>query len=251
MRTLIGSQAIRHWFPDFPRKPVDTDFAWDEGGIDIQREAWGKYEYYPIPPIAKLGQSTLDADGIYTLKFSHIFWDIQWEKTMWDIVWLQKKGCQLNIPLFKELYQHWCDVHGEPTRADLNMSVGDFFTNGIKDGHKHDTLHTFVAKVNCKPTYTYILKEPTGVDIDQFKFFNLPLNMQLDIIREECYVMAYERMGFMDYRDAYRKQLKAWIITHAPSMEMACIAVWNYDTLRKPLINYKKEIEYGLQRNNY
>lgn len=247
MRVLIGSRAIKHWFPDFPREPKDTDFAWDEGGISIVREEWGTYEYYPIPPLMSLGVSTLTPDQIYTLKVSHLFWDIKWEKTMWDVTWLRKKGCNLDRTLFEELYWHWESVHGVAKRADLNMMADAFFDNAIPDGHDHDLLHTLIKN---PPTYTKILanpEEPGAVAIDEQKFWDLETEDKYNVIREECYVMAYERMGDSDYRDAYLKQLKAWILHHGPSVNMGLFAIHNYDVLRKPLINYKEVIDYGKQ----
>lgn len=249
MRVLIGSRAIKFHFPDFPREPKDYDYACDE--VDKPTVS-RKEELYPITPILERfnpftrDEKILSPDQILTLKMSHVFWDIKWAKTMFDIVWLQKKGCKVDWALFYDLIDHWTVVHGPNVRANLNMEVKEFFTNGIKDGHNHDNLHTYIKN---PPTYTQVLIDPNGVAIDEGKFWALPFESKCDIIREECYVMAYERMGQSDYRDAYFEQVKRWIIHHGPSLEMAIFAVENFDSLRKPLINYKQVIDYGKQKN--
>jgi hypothetical protein len=253
MDVLIGSKAIKWHFPDFPREPKDMDYAsthYDKPYVN--RGGYPVVEYYPIPPLTKLfnpltrDMKIATPSQLLTLKLSHIFWDIKWNKTMFDIVWLTKKGVGVDWPLFHELYDHWVVTHGEAKRADLAMSVDEFFTNGIKDGHKHDELHTFIKAV---PSYTMILREPDGVEVSEHKFFSLTNKEDmLNIIREECYVMAYERgvgSGKKDYRDGYAEQLKQWILVHAPTLNMAVFGVLHYDELRKPVINYKEVIEYG------
>lgn len=251
---LIGSRAGRFHFPDFPREPKDIDYAWSGDKIVCEVLPSGmRKEMYPIPPVMEMCANdigVISADDLYTLKVSHIFWDKKWNKTMYDIVWLQKKGCRLNEPLFYALYKHWEGVHGLAPRANLDMNVQEFFDNGIMDGHSHDNLH--IALMNGEPaTYNKVLKEKDGVAIDEEKFWMLPYQDQLNIIREEVMVMAYERgvrQGRKDYRTGYSEQLKAWILHHGPSIEMALFAVRNFDVLRKPLINYKTQINEYLQR---
>lgn len=254
---LIGSRAGKHHFPDWPREPKDTDFATDEKEMRFNSVGERRFEYYPIPPIVELYKESssrdnaLTPDQLYTLKVSHVFWDIKWDKTMYDIVWLQKKGCVLDESLFRALYKHWEIVHGPMPRANLDATVEDFFTNGIKNGHDHDRLHELL--VGGEPTYVKILKEPNGVAIDENAFwFKLTHSQKLDIIREEVSVMAYERgarQGIKDYRTAYSEQLKAWILHHGPSLEMALFAVRNFDVLRKPLINYKQHLDEKLRND--
>lgn len=251
---LIGSRAGRFHFPDFPREPKDIDYAIAGDKMLFETLPSGtRKEMYPIPPVIEMCQNddgVISANDLYTLKVSHVFWDVKWNKTMYDIVWLQKKGCELNRPLFDALYKHWEGVHGLAPRADLNATVEDFFDNGIKDGHDHDDLHKLL--VGGAPTYTKILIDPDGVAIDEEKFWALPEEDKLNIIREEVSVMAYERgvrQDRKDYRTGYSEQLKAWILHHGPSLEMALFAVRNYDVLRKPLTNYKKILDEKLRND--
>lgn len=64
----------------------------------------------------------------------------------------------------------------------------------------------------------------------------------MDLIREECMVMAYERLGGRDFRSAYKWMLKKLILNHLP-LEQGLFAILNYKELHLPTINYVKEIE--------
>lgn len=249
MNVLIGSRAMRLHFPDFPREPHDTDFATNEYTKRKTIRGADVVEYLPLPEICSRysnftrDMKTATPSELLTLKMSHIFWPIHWEKTMFDIVFLLNKGVKVDQELLYKLLKKWDREKGVPRRANLNMSVQDFFTNGIKDGHAHDALHEILRS---PPTYTKVLKDPSGVAIEEEKYWQLSHEDKLNIVREECYVMAYERgvrSGKKDYRDAYREQLRAWILEHAPSRDMALFAVEHYDELRKPAINYKEVIE--------
>lgn len=46
---IIGSTAIKHWFPDFPREPKDVDYATNGDKVVSTREI----EYLPNPVILK------------------------------------------------------------------------------------------------------------------------------------------------------------------------------------------------------
>lgn len=240
---LIGSRAIKHWFPDFSREPRDYDFLVDE--IPLKKE--NNSEYHVIPYIKELSgdKNFLDADLIYTLKCSHVFWNIKWEKHIFDIVFMKSKGCKLNKKLFFDLYEFWKTKHGDNKRSELNMTKEDFFNNAMpKDLPSHDYIHTLLNKT---PTYTKVLKDGADVDVDENKFNKLTHEEKLELVREEVYVMAWERLGGRDYRSAYNWMLKKFIISHAPIYE-ALFIIENYYELRKPIYNFKQKIEHELSR---
>src|SRR6478735_5177582 len=166
---LIGSRAIKHWFPDFPREPKDTDYAVNkvlkpykgEKGVEylVNEVLW---EYYDSP----YGKDIIcDPDTLYTLKMSHLFWDLQWEKHSWDMIFLQKKGCTLNKPLFDRLYVYFNELHGKNKRSDLKMSAEDFFDNALNCIYDHDKLHIFLQN---PPTYTKVLVGEVEVSEEKF-----------------------------------------------------------------------------------
>ncbi len=239
--TLIGSAAIRYWYPDFPREPKDIDVLTLEEprvvpGNDIARPI----EYHRIRPLhlwADSDQEALGPQELYTLKLSHIFWDIKWEKHMFDIVWLKRKGCHLIPSLFRQLYAFWVTKRGEPPRANLNMSKAEFFDNALKNQDRHDLLH---AVLKNQPTYTKILVGEVATS--DVLFSQLSHEDKLSLIEEETCVMAYERLAGRDWRSAYIAQLKQMILHHLP-FEQAIFAADNYYELRLPKRNYKEVLD--------
>jgi hypothetical protein len=237
--TLIGSKAAKHWFPDFPREGKDTDYA-----VDTPMAGNKNLEYIVIPPIVVLSEEIATPDTLYTLKASHLFWDVLWEKHVFDLLWLQGKGCRINEPLFWELYNFWISVRGALKRSDLSMSASDFFNNALNT-YDHDALHELI---NPYPTYKKVLKDGAEVDVSEEKFKSLSYEDKLELVREELYVMAYERLAGRHYRAAYAWMLKKFIIHHAPIWE-ALFIIENLRVLYKPIINYKKLLDNEIKRN--
>lgn len=48
----------------------------------------------------------IHSDDLYTLKCSHLQWDVKWEKTKRDILAYKAQGCHLNEALYKMLVEH-------------------------------------------------------------------------------------------------------------------------------------------------
>jgi hypothetical protein len=245
MQVLIGSRAIKHWFPDFPREPKDTDIVTDTPPWGYQGSG---LEYHNIPPLIDRIEEisvngVLTANALYTLKVSHAFWDNKWEKTLFDIVWLRRKGCVLTH-LVDVMYPYWCNKFGEPKRQDLDQSKEAFFNNALRNQDRHDDLHKILKN---PPTYTKILVDE--VKTSDKLFAGLSYEDKLSLIHEETCVMAYERLAGRDYRSAYIAQMKDMILRHLP-FEQALFAVVEFDKLKMPFINYKKEIENELSGNH-
>jgi hypothetical protein len=240
---LIGSHAIKHYFPDFPREPKDKDYIIYEYQY-FNFTSTREMEYLKNKVISDLYLNTkkdiIDINHLYTLKISHLFWDINWSKHMFDVQFLKKKGCTLDKNLFFELYYFWNNYHIKNKRSDLKMSAEDFFDNSIKCEYEHDYLHTILNPI---PIYTKILKGE--VDVCENKFNNLSYEDKLNLVIEEVAVMSYERYRHLDYRIAYSKMLKKFIINHAPLWE-ALFIIDNYIALHKINFNHFKKIEYGL-----
>lgn len=242
---LIGSAAIKHWFPDFPRNPKDIDYAFREG--EIFEERFKGYEYLKNPVLcSKYTDNDIEIiseNDLYTLKVSHLFWDINWEKHMFDVQFLKSKECTLDTNLFYKLYDYWNIIHGKNKRSNLKMSAEDFFDNAVKCEYSHDWLHTLLKN---PPTYTKILKDGAEVEVSEDKFNILSFEEKCDLVREEVMVMAWERYSRLDYRMAYGRMLKKFIISHCPIWEGLFI-IENFVLLHKPNFNYKEVIENGLK----
>lgn len=235
MNILIGSRAIKSWFPDFPREPKD----WDYIGTRTQFENKPHTEYHSNPIFRSYKRSIMGPDDLFTLKISHLFWDTNWDKHIYDVMFLRDKGCILKRDLFDKLYKHWKEELPKIKKSNLKLKPEEFFDNAIKCPIPHDDIHEIL---NPNPTYKKILVGDGTVATSDEKFESLSHEEKMDLIREECMVMAYERLGGRDFRSAYKWMLKKLILNHLP-LEQGLFAILNYKELHLPTINYVKEIE--------
>jgi len=249
---LIGSNAMNYWFPS-KRESQDIDYVVEKIDHNFPKTCFktGKrIEYYENPIIwdkyKDRVEKILSPHDLYTLKFSHVIgWDIKWEKNMFHLQKLHKLGCRLNNKMFDELYQHWNEVHGKNKRSDLEMSADEFFDNALKCEYSHDWLHTLIKPI---PTYNKVLKDGAEVEVSEDKFNQLSFDEKCDLVREEVYIMSWERYKNVDYREAYNKMLKKFILNHAPLWEAKFI-LQNYIKLHRPEYNYFKLIEEKIKEN--
>lgn len=260
---VIGSTALKTHFPDFNREPKDKDFItfeftdynqFKELNQPLDKSLKIEYlknkvisdRYYNKEEFQKnpFKEYIISPNDLYTLKMSHMFWNVNWEKHMFDIQFLKSKGCKLDLELFHKLYKYWPEIHGKNTRSDLKMSAEDFFDNALVYDYKHDDLHTLLKK---EPTYTKVLIGE--VEVGEDKFNQLSFEEKCDLVIEEVMVMAWERYKKLDYKKAYSRMLKKFIVSHAPLWESIFI-IENYIHLHKPKFNYFKQIEDNLNLLN-
>lgn len=131
-------------------------------------------------------------DAVYTIKMSHLGWDIKWKKHYNDVRNLSKLGAKLLPNLYEALVKHWTEVNGNNPNLSLYKKKGDFFNDAVPYVYDHDYLHMVVAWPK-QPAYTLCLKEGEDVMIDKDKFFSLLLKQQLRMFKEEITVIAAER----------------------------------------------------------
>ena len=242
-KILIGSKALE--YHGLKTRPIkDVDYAVDDLRYTGKK---GIEEYLYNPIITKRNEDVCSLPDLCTLKISHVVgWDINWEKHMWDVQQILSRAGNgfFDKELFDELYLFWNKIHGTNKRSNLDMSAADFFTNAVKYPIKHDDLHEILIKHphfhnQSKPTYTYILKDNSEVDVCEQKFNNLTYHAKLNLVQEEVMVMAMERNFHPDYRVNYNIMLKKFILNHAPLWE-ALFIIYNYPRLLKPFFNYKQ-----------
>lgn len=228
---IIGSTAIKYWYPDFPREPKDIDIVKGSNFTDYF-PLGRKREYLENPVLLKhcKDNDCLYPDELYTLKISHSFWSLEnnsWDKHMWDIQFLKDKGCKLIPELFDELYQYWNTVHGVNKRSKLDMSAEEFFDNVVNYPVGHDELHKRLVQHEWfdtkEPMYFKVLKDGCEVDVDSTKWDNLTEHEKFRLVFEEVAVMAVERYNHLYYKAAYNRMLKKFIISHAPLWEAVYI----------------------------
>lgn len=243
---LIGSNLLKYWFPDeYKRTPKDIDYLVEDASI-FPKEKGVEYMENPVLLDYIRWTGGLDESAYKSLKMSHIFWDTGWSKHIYDIQFMNDMNIKYNRELFYDLFGYWWEFHGAIHRSDLDMSADQFFNNASDLTYDHDQLHLILKD---PPTYTKVLKDGAEVDVDEDKFLALSFEEKCDLVREEVYVMAYERKGKRDWYQAYTWMLKKFIQLHAPLWESVFI-LENYTELSKPTINYFKVLENGINQIN-
>ena len=187
-RVLVGSGAAKHWLPNF-RSPGDRDFFQNypsDGRDDVTVLSDEIIDLIPH----ENGVATLDA--LYTIKCSHLGWDILWNKHRRDATLFKDKGAVFIDTLYEALKAHWEEEHGKKDYLSLYKTKDAFFNDYVTYTYDHDYLHKLVAHPN-PPMYESCLKEGEEVAICRGKFQKLPLDDKLKMFQEEITVIACER----------------------------------------------------------
>jgi hypothetical protein len=199
---LIGSYAILQHYKDF-RKCSDIDIA----TIDVKYSSTiknQKIEFKPIPPLfkhhneidwSKGSVGVPSVDMLYTLKCSHLSWDIHWGKTAKDVIFLKSKGAYIIDELYEELYQYWETIHKSKKHINLNITNNEFFDNNVKYNQEHDKLHD-KYKFYDRPLYELCKHNINKAILSQDIFNSWSKEKQLQLAIEEIKVIAEERFNF-------------------------------------------------------
>lgn len=184
---LVGSKALDIVLGTNKAINSDYDVVSDKVELDCDTIVLPKHIIDMIPN--NYGVATLDA--LYTLKCSHLSFDIFWKKHKNSVLFIKSKGAKLIKPLYDVLYAHWCKVNTKE-HLSLYKTKIEFFTDNVTYVYDHDYLHELVSYPN-KPVYTHCLKENCEVAIDKDKFDVLPYDQKLRMFKEEITVIACER----------------------------------------------------------
>lgn len=239
--TMIGSRAMKHWFPD-AREPKDWDF---QSPHEVEVPEGLKYDIFVDPRLGEWDwKGIASPDELYTMKISHGYWDIHgtWDKHAADIVFLQRKGAKFLPELHDLLKPIWAERY-KKNPISLDKTVAEFFNDHVKKKYVHDTVHESVA-YHDRPWFESILKDGSEVLTDNAKFWAMDLPDQLDLVREELYVIALERILIpKDYKGspglAYRWALRRTAISLFKG-EWAKFLLLHLDELSKPDVDFVK-----------
>jgi hypothetical protein len=229
---IIGSTAIKYHFPNtYKREPKDLDIATKLDQKHVSQEG----VEFLFNPILEYVSEYASPQVLLTLKMSHLFWDIGWEKHMFDVQFLLREGIDVDEILLWKLIYHWREVKEPVRRSDLDMSKEEFFSNAVNyDVMEHDDLHLLVSET---PMYKRLLKDGCEVELDEAKWYLMTHEEKILTIREEVYVMAFERYKSLGYRFAYNKMLKKFLRQHIPEF-MFLFAIENWIELDKCPIDF-------------
>lgn len=239
MKTLVvGSTALKHWFPE-SRNPADLDI-FSEEKIPGAETFWH-------PLIEKYLRERTNwkiamPDELYTIKVSHAFWDVNWNKHMHDIMFLKSKGAVLIHDLYKDLYKVWEDTYGKK-KANLNVNAEDFFKSTVKRIYDHDSIHASIAYYD-EPLFNRILREGEQVAVSKAKFDALSYEDKCKLVREEVYATALERLIIpSDYKyspkGAYNWAMNRTVTSFSKGW-FPLFIVENYVDMWQPDIDYVK-----------
>lgn len=244
--TLIGSRAMKFWFDD-AREPKG-DWDWQSPGNETQAFLGMPFERNDYFFDERLGAwnwgQVATPSELYTMKISHGYWDINgtWDKHAADIVFLQRKGAKFIPELHDILLPIWRDRYKQ-NPISLDKTADEFFNDHVKKVYVHDTVHESVA-YHDRPWYESYLKDGSEVLVDNAKFWALPLESQLEAVREELYVIALERILIpKDYKAspsmAYRWALRRTAISLFKN-KWATFLLLHLDELGRPDVDFVK-----------
>lgn len=266
--TLIGSRAIREHLPEFRRGGADSDFDWIT--TDPADELVCRLQSQLMVPLGQLAQVDVlvderlgawewgdmaTLDELYTLKVSHMFWEVNgstqnWNKHAYDAIFLRRHGAQFIPELHTILYPIWKDRLGGRKAKLRAASKQSFFKDAVVRKYDHDSLHRSVAlSADGVPMYEKILKPGSEVDCSWDLFMGLSHDDKIRLCREEVYVTALERILVpndlvADARRAYHWSLRR-VLTSLFTGKWALFVALNLDELLIPNVDYR-----ALHRSN-
>lgn len=241
---VIGScAAYYHGLTKHP--PKDIDKFYYEEPLNVSGE-----DYHVIPKelfdMFETVEGFISKNHLYTLKCSHLQWDIKWEKIKSDILSYKHQGCILNENLYKVLVNYWKTVHGDKSFLSLNKDKQAFFQDNVKYVYDHDYLHEVCAKGLGleEPTYKKCLKDGEQVLIDSSKFDSLTLDEQVSMFRQEIAVVAFERWVVFDKVSWFKAHMLSVkkTITNLTKGSSSDFLVKHLDLFVKPDYTYYSEL---------
>lgn len=193
---ITGSVAAKHWFPEF-REPKDLDIISKIGARSLVPSEFSVETHWDKAQELILSKNKdsvfVDPDLLYTLKLSHMQWDIKWSKTAADVLFFQSKGVCLDKGVYDALVDFWCEIRG-PKKVNLNMKNEEFFTSYVERQIPHDRLHELVA-FGERPLHEKVRKNLDSPLVSKEMFDGLPDQEKLLLFYEELLVIAIERFG--------------------------------------------------------
>jgi len=236
---------MRHWFPDFPREPKDIDYISKDDIMSREEEHhWiSEFQYFLDN---NEDDTYLDAKHLITLKESHAGWNINWEKTMHDITFLQRKGLKADRTVYSKLVKGWIKIHGVRWVSMKNKDSTTFFEDAVDRKYVHDDIHEAIS-VYDKPLFESLVVE--GVTCSEDGFNKLSYEDKILLVKEEVWVTALERWLIpedfkMHHQVAYSRALKKLATTMSSGyFKFFILDNWNdlrYDSSKEYIEKFKQ-----------
>jgi len=175
--------------PELKRTPKDLDFIGpgeNSKGIEYFMHTGLQYVLDN-----NIDDTYVDLNFLYTIKCSHLHYDINWDKHCIDVMFMQSHGATIDNTLYSLLMKDWEVIHG-PKKLNLNQDPKDFFTPHVDRKIDHDELHSLIAFYD-EPMFKKILMDGKKVLTDKHKWDRISDEDKMICILEEVYVTAFER----------------------------------------------------------
>jgi hypothetical protein len=254
MFLVVGSTALKFWFPENCREPKDLDVFTDENSANFQENAEIFWDDQLLEWFREDTYRHMTPDELYTLKVSHSFWELKngsWDKHIADIIFLQNHGAKLIPELHSLLYRIWERKHGKKVMS-LAQEEQEFFKDAVPRIYDHDSIHYSVAYSPGHPIYEEVLRDGATVDVDPKKMWGLAHDDLVMLFREEIYATALERLMIpKNYRfsrgRAYKWALRR-TITSLTKGRSARFIVENIQEFINPDMDY---VSHHLENKHY
>lgn len=236
-KLIFGSTAIKHWYSDF-RDPKDLDFICREESMsrDIQNYWIPAFEIFLKE---NKDPKYLDPEFIYQVKCSHANWNVHWDKTMSDILFLKRKGHKINKDIYYSLVKGWKKVHGKESAPLKGKTSTEFFSDAVKRVYDHDSIHDAVAFYD-RPLFYRIQPSQDSVECSEELFNKLSHEDKIKLAREEIYVTALERFVIpLEWGKvrSYGLSLKKFVTTMSSNW-MSLFLIENFEELMHNPVDY-------------
>lgn len=232
---IIGSFAISHHFDDYTKSPDDVDYVvkgqqtvfFDELSKHQEIHTGSHWDYLLYN---NSNSFFADPDMLYTIKTSHLAWDINFDKHMKDLIFLKSKGCKLIPEFYNTLYKKWEEVHGSKSHINLAKQNDKFFSKTITRDIDHDELHKLVAFYD-RPLHESIRNNLNSPLTSKNKWELLSYQDKLKCCLEEIYVIYLERFKKLPVAHGTTKALKH-LITNMTRGYFNLFLIENFEELR-------------------
>lgn len=236
---IVGTTALR--FHGFDVQPSDVDMFVSTTEEEVFYKDYGcdvivvpEYIMKLIPNMHEYATP----DAIYTIKCSHLGWDIKWDKHKRDVLWLKHQGCEIVNELYWNLVEYWSVENGKKDFLNFYQTKKDFFTDYVTYYYDHDELHKVVA-YPFNPIYISLLEDGQEVAIDKWKFRALSFQFQIKLFKEEIAVIAAERWLIPPHLKGKYHWTQAWRLA-LKKMFVSLTKDWQTDFLIRNIEHFDK-----------
>jgi hypothetical protein len=228
---IVGSKALKHYYPDFPRKVNDIDLIGFKKNAEILiklldpltiketnntillKNIQNKNDLYDTDNVeilladnSKSLKMYLDYDKdnlfaskevLFSIKKSHIHFPIKFKKHIHDYCFLNDKldGIDKLESITEINYQETEERFGKLKTPNLNVSVNEFFDQSkdyVQPIFIHDDVHKIMAHYD-KPLYQKMQNEKNKAKCDRTLWTIFSFEEKCLCVLEEAYVIALER----------------------------------------------------------